>query len=174
MSKEQQIYLARTMAGQRQINNLTALFDNWGKYIDLVNVSMDSQGATMEKNSRYMESLEAHINQLGAASERLKTAMIDSDSFKGLIDFGTGGVSFLANFIESIGGGGNALLNLGSIATQVFSGVISKEINNVITNFQAASYNAKQLAADIDLTKKFGSLQTGFGQETINGLVKAK
>jgi len=35
------------MAGQRQYNNMLALFENWGKYTDLVNVSMNSQGATM-------------------------------------------------------------------------------------------------------------------------------
>jgi len=35
------------MAGQRQYNNLIALFDNWSKYTDLVNVSLDAQGTTM-------------------------------------------------------------------------------------------------------------------------------
>jgi len=68
LSREEQIYLARTMAGQRQYNNLIALFDNWSRYSDLVNVSMDSQGTLMEKNSRYMESLGAHLEQLGTAS----------------------------------------------------------------------------------------------------------
>jgi len=143
------------MAGQRQYNNLLALFENWGKYTDLVNVSMDAQGATMEKNSRYMESLEAHLNQLGAASERLKADMIDSDSFKGLIDFGTQAVQIFANFIEAIGGGGNALLMLGGIATQVFSGVISRELTKMISNMQAAQFNARQLQSDIDFTKAF-------------------
>ena len=57
LSREQQIYLARTMAGQRQYNNLIALFDNWGRYTDLVNVSLDAQGTTMQKNSRYMGEL---------------------------------------------------------------------------------------------------------------------
>jgi TP901 family phage tail tape measure protein len=32
MSREQQVYLAQTMAGQRQYNNLLALFDNFDKY----------------------------------------------------------------------------------------------------------------------------------------------
>ena len=43
------------MAGQRQYNNLLALFDNWGKYTDLLNISMEVQGTTMEKNIRYMD-----------------------------------------------------------------------------------------------------------------------
>ena len=173
LSREQQIYLARTMAGQRQYNNLIALFDNWGKYTDLVNVSMNAQGATMEKNSRYMESLEAHLNQLGTAQERLKSSLVDSDSFKGLVDLGTQLTTFFANFIQSIGGGGNALLMFGSIATQVFSGIIAKEITGLITNSQIAKDNLAQLQADIQITRQFGKLQ-GFGTEAIHSMVEAK
>ena len=56
MTREQQIYLAQTMAGQRQMNNLIALFDNWGKYSDMLNVSLEAQGTLDEKNARYYES----------------------------------------------------------------------------------------------------------------------
>jgi len=53
------------MAGQRQYNNLIALFDNWDKYLQSVNTSMNAQGTLNEKNDRYLESLEAHMQQLG-------------------------------------------------------------------------------------------------------------
>ena len=132
LSRQQQIFLARTMAGQRQYNKLISLFDNWSKYTNLVTVSMQAQGATEQKNAIYMESLAAHTEQLGAAQQRLKSSMIDSDSYKSMIDVATNGVTLFANFIQSIGGGGNALLMLGSIATQVFSGTIAKEISNSI------------------------------------------
>ena len=132
LSRQQQIFLARTMAGQRQYNKLISLFDNWSKYTDLVTVSMQAQGATEQKNAIYMESLAAHTEQLGAAQQRLKSSMIDSDSYKSMIDVATNGVTLFANFIQSIGGGGNALLMLGSIATQVFNGTIAKEISNSI------------------------------------------
>ena len=173
LSREQQIYLARTMAGQRQYNNLLALFENWSKYTDLVNVSMDAQGTTMQKNSRYMDSLAAHMEQLGAAGQRVKSAMIDSDSFKDLIDLGTTLTNLFANFIESIGGGGNALLALGGIATQVFSGVISREINNIILNQQRARDNLNQLNADIQMTEKYGEIQ-GLSNEAINQTIELK
>jgi hypothetical protein len=32
------------MAGQRQYNNLIALFDNWDKYVKSVNTSLNAQG----------------------------------------------------------------------------------------------------------------------------------
>ena len=173
LSREQQIYLARTMAGQRQYNNLLALFENWGRYTDLVNVSMESQGTTMEKNSRYMDSLAAHMEQLGAAGERVKSAMIDSDSFKGLIDIGTALTNLFANLIESIGGGGTAFLALGSIVTRVFDGIISKEITNVINNFKLMKENSQALANDIKITEEFGKSQ-GYSDDIIKVMVEAK
>ena len=160
LSRQQQIYLARTMAGQRQYNNLLALFENWSNYTDLVNVSLESQGATAEKNSIYLESLAAHMEQLGAAQQRLKSSMVDTDSYKDLIDIGTQGVTLLANFIQSIGGGGNALLMLGSIFTQVFSGTIAKEINGVITNMRNVRENVqivKNAIAEINRQAQVGN-----------------
>ena len=173
LSREQQIYLARTMAGQRQYNNLIALFDNWSKYSDLVNVSMQSQGSLVQKNSIYMESLGAKMQQLGAAGERVKDALINEEDLKGIIELGTGLTNLLGNFIESIGGGRNALLTLGSTAVQVFSGTIAKEISKITTNFhnEQANKAAKQL--QIGLTKEFAQSQ-GYSEKVIENLVNAK
>lgn len=79
------------------LNKLLLLSGN-----DLLNISMEAEGTTMEKNSRNMDSLAAHMEKLGASGERVKSAMIDSDSFKGLIDVGTGLTNLFANLIESI------------------------------------------------------------------------
>lgn len=173
LSREQQIYLARTMAGQRQYNNLIALFDNWSKYTDLVNVSMEAQGTTMQKNARYMDSLGAKMEQFGAASERVKDALINEESLKGLVSTGTTLVNLVGNFVEAIGGGGNALLLLGSSLTTLFSGVISKEINNIVTNMQNVKNNALKIKQDIQNTKLFGQSQ-GYRDGTITAMVDAK
>jgi hypothetical protein len=51
----------------------------------------------------------------------------------------------LGTFVESIDGGGSALLGLGGIATQVFSGTIAKEINKIVVNFQNMKFNMDQV-----------------------------
>ena len=173
LSREQQIYLARTMAGQRQYNNLLALFENWGKYTDLVNVSLDAQGTTMQKNAIYMESLGAKLEQLGAAGEKVKSALINEEDLKGLVNLGTGIVNLFGNLIESIGGGRGALLAFGSVFTQVFSGTITKELNNIITNFQNIKNNAQILKQDIASTQLLGKSQ-GYKDGTITSMVEAK
>ena len=173
MSREQQIYLARTMAGQRQYNNLIALFDNWGRYTELVNVSMDSQGTLMEKNSRYMDSMGAKMEQLGAAGEKVKDALIDEEDMKGLITAAANIVNVFGSFIQSIGGARGALLAFGSIAMQVFSGTISKQISNLVLNLQNAKQNQALLNQEIQKVK-FLSQSKGYSEGLIKDLVDQK
>ena len=121
LTRQQQVYLAQTMGGQRQVNQLMALFDNWTTYSELLNTSLESEGTLAEKNSRYMESLGAKMEQLGAAGERVKDALINENELKGGVQALTNLVNLMGNFIESIGGGSTALLAFGALATQVFS-----------------------------------------------------
>ena len=57
--------------------------------------------------------------------------------------------------IHTHGGGGNALLALGSIATMVFSKQISSGIMTTISNFRAMKDNTDQVNASMDLLKQF-------------------
>ena len=145
MTREQQIYLTQTMAGQRQMNNLMALFEHWDMYTKELNVSLQAQGTLDQKNAIAMESLAAHTRQLEAASEGLIQAFVNGDSFIGIIDVGTNILNLFTQIIEAVGGGGNAILTLGGIFTQVFSKQIGKELNSFITNFQNMAFNQKQL-----------------------------
>ncbi len=173
LTREQQIYLATTMGGQRQVNQLIALFDNWTTYSELLNTSLESEGTLVQKNSIYMESLGAKMEQLGAAGERVKASLVDSESFGNIIELLTTATNLLGGFIQSIGGGGTALLGLGGIATQVFSGVLTKEINNAITNFQNLRYNEQTIQQELARTKEFGQL-SGFNDSIIKSMVNVK
>jgi len=44
MTREQQISLAQTMAGQRQYSNLMALFGNFDKYTSALNTARNAAG----------------------------------------------------------------------------------------------------------------------------------
>ena len=173
LTREQQIYLAQTMGGQRQVNQLMALFDNWTTYSELLNTSLESEGTLAEKNARYMESLGAKMEQLGAAGERVKDALINENELKGGVQALTNLVNLMGNFIESIGGGSTALLAFGSLATQVFQDTIARQINNVITNIQDKKNNDEILKEDIKETERFGKSE-GYDQKVITKLVDNK
>lgn len=169
LTREQQIYLAQTMGGQRQVNQLMALFDNWTTYSELLNTSLESEGTLAEKNSRYMESLGAKMEQLGAAGERVKDALIDSDSMKTVIEALTSVTNLVANLFETMGSGQTVLLALGSTMTQLFSGTIAKEINSVITNMQNMKTNAQTIRNQLEITKMVQEV----GKDTKGGVFVA-
>ena len=172
LTKEQQIYLAQTMGGQRQVNQLMALFDNWTTYSELLNTSLESEGTLAEKNSRYMESLGAKMEQFGAAGERVKDALINENELKGGVQALTNLVNLMGNFIESIGGGSNALLTFGSVILNMFSGPIAKELNNIVVNFQNIHERAAQLDQDFLNVQKFTeALGKGLGSQSQNDIV---
>ena len=172
LTREQQIYLAQNMAGQRQFNKSVALFDNWETYTKQLNVAMNAEGTLAQKNAIAMESLAAHIKQLTAARERLISSFVDGDSFKGIIDSLTTILNLMGGFVESIGGGGTALTALGGIALRVFSGQISKELSVVAINFLNAKENAQQLSAQMDILSQFKGL--GLKSDDLNLLISMK
>ena len=155
LSREQQIALSQIMAGTRQYNNLLALFDNWDMYTDALNTSANAAGTLQQQQDIYMESTEAHLQQLGTAMEDVYDSMFNTESFNKVLDVITLAVNGLGDFVDGIGGGGNALLALGSIATMVFSKQISSGIMTTISNFKAMKDNTDQVNASMDLLKQF-------------------
>jgi hypothetical protein len=81
-----------------------------------------------------MESMEAHMQELSTASERLYISLLNPEGAKGMIDVLTGLVGFLGNFSESIGGGFNLLLALLPAAIGLFKGPLASSLASFITN----------------------------------------
>lgn len=166
LSREQQISLSQTMAGTRQYNNLLALFDNWDMYEKALNTSANAMGTLQNQQDIYMESTEAHLQQLRTATEDVYDSLFNAKSFNVLLDGLTFAVNGLADFVDGIGGGGNALLALGSIATTVFSKQISSGIMTTINNFKSMKDNAEQVNASMDLLAQFKSVLSDPGADT--------
>lgn len=154
MSREQQVALSQAMAGTRQYNNLLALFDNWDNYSKAIETSRNAVGTLQEQQDIYMEGTQAHLRQLKTAQEDLFDSFLDSNTINTFADGMTTVVKLMTNFVDAVGGGGNTLLTLGSIAGNVFSKQIAQGLAITITNFQNAQYNAKQLAAEIETLGK--------------------
>ena len=150
LTREQQINLAQTMAGQRQYNNLIALFDNWDKYLQSVNTSMNAQGTLNEKNGRYLESLEAHMQQLGAQAERTYDILFDENAVKGWVDALDSALGIFNDFIDGLGGGANAFAYFGTTVASIFNKQIAQgiqgvgaEIQRVLSNIDAFNTKSK-------------------------------
>ena len=168
MTREQQIYLAQTMAGQRQMNNLIALFDNWEKYSDMLNVSLNAQGSLNEKNGRYMESLTAHMNQFKASVEGMQDALINEDDISKLYDAGSDLVNLITSFINSIGGMRGALLGVGVIGASVFKDQIAESIVTAINNLSIYKQQLEATKAQQDIIDAFKNVNINTSSESFD------
>jgi len=146
LTREQQVYLAQTMAGQRQYSRLIALFDNFDKYNEALNTAQNAAGTLQEQQDIYMESTEAHLQTLRASVEDIYDSFADTDSINGLIDGLSTAANFASNLIDGLGGGGAVLRSLGAIGVTVFSNQIAKGINTMITNLEIGRENARQFS----------------------------
>lgn len=153
LTREQQIYLAQTMAGQRQYNNLLALFDNFEEYNEALNTAQNAAGTLQKQQDIYMDSTAAHLKQLKASVEDIYDSLIDTDSIKSITDALSGAAVFVANFIDGLGGGKALLQSLGALGVVVFSEQIAKGINTTITNFEIANSNAREFDNALQATK---------------------
>ena len=150
MSREQQIYLAQTMAGQRQMNNLVALFDNWTQYSDMLNVSLNAQGALDEKNNRYLESTQAHLNELKSTYQDLFSTLISSNEVNTGIDTIRILVQTVDDFLEGFGGGIKSITAFGTVVAYVFRDQIGNAIAQAQRNQEAYQQNLLSLQAKQD------------------------
>ena len=172
MSREQQLALSQIMAGTRQYNNLLALFDNWDMYTNALETSTSAAGTLQNQQEIYMESIQAHLQQLKASSEDLYDSLFNSDSFKDLIDVFSFAIDRTADFVDAIGGGGNALLALGSIGTRVFSKQIAESLMVTSKNMNVVKQNAIEMQNAIAKTQEFKNL--GSNDPRLNELVTMK
>ena len=155
LTREQQVYLAQTMAGQRQYNNLLALFDNFEKYNEALVTAQEAEGTLQEQQNIRMESTTAHLQVLKASLEDMQDSLLDADSINTVADLLASTASLAASFIDSIGGGKAVLASLGTIAMTVFSEQIAKGINTTVMNFETAENNARIFEQQLSEIKKW-------------------
>ena len=78
--------------------------ENYNKALEYTSIAVNSAGTAQEKMANYEESIEARTKRLTAAFEEFSAKALDSDSFKSLIDTGTGFVSVINKIIDTLGG----------------------------------------------------------------------
>ena len=153
---------AVAMAGKRQYNNLIALFDNWDMYTESLNTSVDATGTLQKQQEIYMESMKAHLEQMAAEAERTYDVLFNEESIKGFTKGITSTLEIFNDFIEGIGGGGNAFIYLGTIVTNVFNRQIGTAISKQIENLKSWKSNIEGLK----LKEAIAATFTGQGNNT--------
>lgn len=88
LNSKQRQYIGEKVAGNRQVKTLNAIMMNWDVVQDTIQKADEAQGAALEGNEKYMDSIEGRITRLKSAFQELATSTISSDLVKTLVSFG--------------------------------------------------------------------------------------
>ena len=154
LNKDQQVALAQTVAGVRQYTQLVSLMDNWGTFQENLSIARTSEGTLQEQADIYAESWQAASDRVKAALESIYSELINDDFFIDLLGFLEKVLGYADNLIDSFGGLGGVISQLGLIFTQIFSKKITEGIRSateasvtLITQAKAEKTAKKQAMA---------------------------
>lgn len=169
MTDAERTSLGQTLAGKNQYAILTAVLSKWKEAQDAVTASQDSAGTTMQQNARYMESLEAKVQNLKAAFERLVTSNGGLGSMAKLfLDLGADAL----NLISNLGGLPPVLISIGGAFALIKADKIGSAILTAGEKFKSFGTTAKSVGIAIKncivttnaMAKENGLLNAVMGQ----------
>ena len=86
LDKNQQAAVAKALAGTRQQSRLIAMMEDYERVTELQEIAQRSQGATLAQSATYLEGIEASINKVSVAWEKIITSLTSSDVIVSVID----------------------------------------------------------------------------------------
>lgn len=104
LSKDEQVALAQTVAGQRQYAQLVALMDRWDIFKKNLGIAYGSEGALTEQANIYAESWEAARDRVKASWENVADSLIDDQFFIDADNAVTPILNFIAEITDGLGG----------------------------------------------------------------------
>lgn len=90
--------LLETIAGKNRANDVASLISNWENVEKALVAATNAEGTAAEEQEKWIQSLQGHLEQLGAAWESLSNNFLSSGFLKGLVD----GLTSLVNIIDVV------------------------------------------------------------------------
>lgn len=95
------------IGGKRNANVVAALLENFTVAEDALATSVSAAGSALAENEKYLDSIAGKVSKFKATFQELSITLIDSESVKQIVDFGTGLLSILnsiAKVVDALGG----------------------------------------------------------------------
>jgi TP901 family phage tail tape measure protein len=189
ITRNQQAYVATTLAGTRQQTRLIALFEDFDRTLELIEVSQQSAGAAAIQHAEFMEGLEAATTNLKTSFQEFITSIANSDQMLAVINalrmaidllntvFGKlilTGLAFKALTVSLTTGQGRFSKMLQSVARGIIGLTKPMQLlnmeqlkNNALLVKNSVITKTKTLTALIAKTKQLGMakmMQIGYGK----------
>lgn len=125
LDRNSQRYIATIAAGSRQQSRFIAMMENYDRTVELIDTAYDSAGRSSEQFAKYQDTVEYKLKQLSNTWEQLRTGFLNSDTYKGLIDFANKALDLISKMdLKQILTVGTIGLTLGkTIITQFVDGI---------------------------------------------------
>ena len=137
LSSNQQAAIARSLAGTRQQSRLISMMNDYQRTLELVQISERSNGATAAQAATYMLGMEAAINKVTVAGEKLITALTNSEALISIVDFVGELVNGIAIMAENEAFVYTTLVAIGAVGAVI----LANKIREKMLDAQIAAYN---------------------------------
>ena len=169
IDKDQQVALAKSVAGIRQYTQLIALMDNWDTFEMNLTVAESAEGTLQEQQDIWAESWEAAQKRVQASAEDLYKSLIDDKAFIVLNNVFADLLSTVDEFLDAIGGLKTLLPLISGLMLKAFGPTMVGMFRDFKTNLTAGSRQAQQNAMNLR-TDALQQLNTAAGlQDTEEG-----
>lgn len=119
--------------GVRNANVISALIKNFETVEEVIATAANSTGSALAENEKYLDSIAGRVSKFKVTFEELSITLIDSESVKQIVDFGTGLLNILnsiAKVVDALGGLNTAL----KITAGILAIVKAESLVATITN----------------------------------------
>ena len=113
LNKEQQTAIALEMGGKNQMEVFMATMNNFDTAIKATNTAMNAQGSAANENSKYLESMQGHLQNLQSAWSEFANAMVKSSMLNKGMDI----LAEMLHFLSS--DAGQAIIKIGILTTSL-------------------------------------------------------
>ncbi len=124
LNTNQQAALAKALAGTRQQSRLIALMDGYERVTELQQISLDSAGATAAQADVYLQGIEASLNKINVAWEKIITGLTNSELITWLFDQIANALENINNIVSTTGGQIGLITAIGVAV----SGIVAQKI----------------------------------------------
>ena len=170
-SKEQQVAIAGIMGGQRQVNQITALFDNWDEYTESIETMADAEGTLQKQQDIYMESAEGQLQKLRTEWEGVLDSLLSSDDIIKVAKSIQPIFESLEKVIDAFGGGIGILTKFSPLLLSLISPKISEGIAKIGMSFENTKINAEIAKSEVEDFQNQLNQKVGEGAE-LSGYTK--
>lgn len=149
LDQDQQVALAKSVAGVRQYTQLIALMQNYDFFKENLATAQSATGELQNQADIYAESWQAASDKVAASIETIYNKLLDDDFFIGATNAFGGLLEVISSLIDGLGGMPGLLSVISVALTRIFSTQLASGINSMAASLSSLTASGRQKNAEV-------------------------